>query len=955
MNDLTLAKKRIRECLETKNPKLNLRYCEITDLNYLPELQECVHLQNLDLSYNKISDISVLKELKQLQNLYLYDNQISDISALKELKQLQYLYLWKNQISDISVLKELKQLQNLDLGSNQISDISVLKELKQLQDLNLSDNQISDISVLKELKQLQDLDLSNNQISDISVLKELKQLQVLYLSDNQISDIKPLKNIVENPIFNIIWIDDNPYFKKKKIILDKYQNHKDTLLNELSKLRDIEEGKQVNIQYPIKICLLGNHHSGKTTFLEYFFTGEIKKKKSTHILNIQPFYSKIKEEELPAAIFYDFGGQDYYHGIYKAFLTESSTNLLFWHRKTDKNEIGEDFSSDKNKTFHFNRQYWLGQLEFAEEKNNLLNVYQIQTFANKDTRQDIHINEHTEKYFHIRLDSDALGKANSKAALELLKEELLEKITTRPKKEISIREKKLHTYILNNREQENELKVSDLLEQYNTAEKDISNLQAELELLSQRGMVLYYNSESLKNTVWINPQKTVEEIHEIFNKENLLRENNGRISKSDFDKSIDENLIELLKHSKVIFLDENSKKEEPTYIVPSYLKSATDEGDESFIFHTFNRCNFSLKFENFIPFGFINQLICKYGDKDEIKSYRKDQLVFFRKSKSGNDKDVIKVFIRLDYQKLLIEVGIDAPKADVKEIEEELFFDLLAVYNGKGKRLKSISDLFIKKENGIRKLGKSDIPPDMYLSLNGKDYIHYQTLEDETKTKNEIIAYKIIEDKTETKNNGDLDKDNAVTLSSRNFARFSNNQNIKKMKKIFISYSRKDVEYKDALKKHLNMLSIFDIADNWSCEEITIGKWHEQIQRELEASDLIIYMLSVNFFNSTYILEHEVLKGLELVNNNKDKNVLCVIVSDFIGLDKLKDDNVTYNELQKSILSLTNFQYLPYVKEPEDKVYDKRSEFIKPLIRHPKNEIDMAFTQIVEKVQKLFK
>jgi hypothetical protein len=42
---------------------------------------------------------------------------------------------------------------------------------------------------------------------------------------------------------------------------------------------------------------------------------------------------------------------------------------------------------------------------------------------------------------------------------------------------------------------------------------------------------------------------------------------------------------------------------------------------------------------------------------------------------------------------------------------------------------------------------------------------------------------------------------------------------------------------------------------------INIGKWHDQIQKELEEIDFIIFMLSANFFSSNYFLENEVKRG----------------------------------------------------------------------------------------------
>ena len=169
-------------------------------------------------------------------------------------------------------------------------------------------------------------------------------------------------------------------------------------------------------------------------------------------------------------------------------------------------------------------------------------------------------------------------------------------------------------------------------------------------------------------------------------------------------------------------------------------------------------------------------------------------------------------------------------------------------------------------------------------------------------------------------------------------------------KKIFISYSRKDVDYKNELKKHLNLLKMFDIADNWSCEEISIGKWDEQIQKELKDSDLIIYMLSANFFNSRYTEK----EGMEQIIKGQNKKILCVIVSDFVGLDKLKQflQGESLTDTRKAALELASWQFLPY-GTIVNQVTGNSEEKIIPLKRHP--YIDEAYAQITEKILEALK
>jgi internalin A len=372
-----------------------------------------------------------------------------------------------------------------------------------------------------------------------------------------------------------------------------------------------------------------------------------------------------------------------------------------------------------------------------------------------------------------------------------------------------------------------------------------------------------------------------------------------------------------------------------------------------------------MKFEYFIPFGIINQLICHYGVNPNKKLYWRDQLLFTNREKN------CKVLIKLDFTNLeiLVSIKIVKKESNFDEIQKEIFKDIIDIYwNDKTNKEKKSKfkekKIVLKKDPNslIAQTIKDDevfidteikSPEDLYLSVDNKNFVHYKTFSNTEFISPKIATYglttsskmflgKQVEVRT-------LNKDKIREQSVSLFKNFTNNKNIQNMKKIFISYSRKDVEFKDELKKHLNILHQFDIADNWSCEEITIGKWEEQIQKELEESDLIIYMLSANFFSSKYILDKEVKRGMDLINDNKKKNILCVVVSDFIGLDKLKIEleNRNISKLQEALLQLASFQYLPYDKKTNN-VTGNEEELIVPLKIH--SNIEGALKQITEKV-----
>lgn len=165
-------------------------YGQERSITSLEGIHHCYQITVLDMSHNRIEDLSPLAELKDLHELYLDDNQLSEISDLSLLRAPALISLKHNQISDLSPLASLKTVSLLYLSHNEISDISPLSGLMNLWQLDLSNNEISNISPLSELINLRELDLSNNEISDISILRGVLSLDTVNLEGNPL-DLSP--------------------------------------------------------------------------------------------------------------------------------------------------------------------------------------------------------------------------------------------------------------------------------------------------------------------------------------------------------------------------------------------------------------------------------------------------------------------------------------------------------------------------------------------------------------------------------------------------------------------------------------------------------------------------------------------------------------------------------------------------------------------------------------------
>ncbi|XP_016869713.1 centriolin isoform X21 [Homo sapiens] len=104
---------------------------------YIENLEKCVKLEVLNLSYNLIGKIEKLDKLLKLRELNLSYNKISKIEGIENMCNLQKLNLAGNEIEHIPVWlgKKLKSLRVLNLKGNKISSLQDISKLKPLQDL----------------------------------------------------------------------------------------------------------------------------------------------------------------------------------------------------------------------------------------------------------------------------------------------------------------------------------------------------------------------------------------------------------------------------------------------------------------------------------------------------------------------------------------------------------------------------------------------------------------------------------------------------------------------------------------------------------------------------------------------------------------------------------------------------------------------------------------------------
>jgi len=82
--------------------------------------------------------------------------------------------------------------------------------------------------------------------------------------------------------------------------------------------------------------------------------------------------------------------------------------------------------------------------------------------------------------------------------------------------------------------------------------------------------------------------------------------------------------------------------------------------------------------------------------------------------------------------------------------------------------------------------------------------------------------------------------------------------------KIFVSYSHKDERLRAALAKHLVPLERAGLISIWHDRKIDGGEeWDSKITAELEAADIFLLLISIDFINSPYCCGKELRRAME--------------------------------------------------------------------------------------------
>lgn len=982
----------------------NNQIVEIEGLNKLKRLSI------LSLGSNHIEVIKGLEKIQNVTSLNLAGNLISRIENIYYLKKLVTLNLNANKINNIEGLEGLNKLSTLALGSNNISKIEKIDGLDNLKELYLQENMVSKIENINHLKNLSVLFINRNSVLKIEGIESLKKLSALHLMDNKINEESLLNtNINFIKRLKILTLEGNPI---KSLPVESLNN----VMAIIGYLKSKQE-RQVPNKF-LKVNIIGEGRIGKTQLFRFLNKQKyLSKSNETHGTNTMIY--KIPKEEYSIQI-WDFGGQSYHHGFHKVFIRPKDFNVVLWCNK-DKQELNYPYWLGTARNYSPEAPILLVQniwetTDLTDEKN----VFEPHSIVYPDSQklQTYKIGLDSVFAINIKALQQKVGRwkiqnsyfLNSFHQKIIQYSEQVETFKEIPERWIKIKEaldlKPISDLYLNK---------EDFKKKYaNTF--DETRFETLLFYLEFTGNILYFNNNiELKEYIFPNPPQLSHWIYNDILDKKFKNNNNGVL---DFEKLI----ISIGKEKAFLFREIvesfnllfEEKDNENHLVIPQFLP------EQNHIFKDYLLelipLSFCIRFEDFINEGKIFQFISKYGQfANEKTSYWRYGIIF-----SKND---IKALVYYENINRTISVHIENKKGRL-DIAQEIFdFFVIKqeITNYRGKRLSLIAKkagVSISKIIEVLKNRKYEIPSDpnyripfelereLYNEFTNTSNINKQVNQEDnsffkTFAKNQGISeselFKSLYEATLKRKK--MSSEHIVEgsqLSTNNKFNFidikstinqnteglnigvcvNSNQTIKldyltinllgmenhKLPKVFISYSRKDLEFKEELRSHLSILEKYDLLKAWSCDEIKAGKWDKQIQTELEEADIIIYLVSSNFMSSEYIMENEVKKGIKLAEQESNKKIICVLVRECMWsmwdtLEKEYTKVVGNNNIFSETMNLSKFQFLPYHQYKNNEGIATKEEIV-ALEQWGRNQYEMrsvAFKQIVSKIFKEIK
>jgi Leucine-rich repeat (LRR) protein/GTPase SAR1 family protein len=815
---------------------LDLSNNRISNIEFIEKM---TNLHTLILGKNNIDNISSITHLTDLFFLDLRSNQIQEIAALENLTNLLTLNLSLNLISDIYTLGQLNNLQELLLGSNNIIDTSYLKKLKNLHTIDISSNKIKDYGFLDSLPSLKSINLRNNNIEDIRFLEKHKNLQEINLNNNKIIDLSPLKNLINKKrlAISVEGLGGNIRVKNNPLGIPPIEIVKNGREAILRYFEDIKESGE-DFLYEAKLLIVGEPGAGKTSLYRKIKNEVLPlptKDETTRGIDIHEYYFITKQNTKFRINLWDFGGQVIMYFAHQFFLTSNSLYVLV----TDGRQENSNF------------KYWLQVVELLGKNSRVLLVQNEVGGRVHKTNLDDYVDRFKNIVFtkSLNLDRDIPKIKSLRKQIEKEIQEIPSIGKALPKRWIQVRER------INEASKKND--IIDCAQYFEICKKEgIVDKEKALKLsedLHSLGVFLHFQKDPvLKNFLILDNSWATGAVYSLVDNETIKTKNKGQFTENEFGKIWDQEkfydkhfeIIQLLKNFNIVYEIPHTKIKK--YIIPQLLP----EKQPDYMWNTSENVVLFFKYD-FMPKGIISNFVVR------MHRYIENQQLVWRYG---------------------VVINRNETKAEVieNELEQTIYIKI------KGKYPQDFMTIIVEEIDKINEKFK-DIEVDKYvpcncnkcLSSNDPSFFVYAELKDRIRVGNpnalkipcKNLQYDFVDVRP-------LMESVVVMDAQIEALKREVDEKEPKPKKIFISYSKADKVAKERIKTVLHPLAREGKINIWDDSHLIPAEdWDEDIRIQLQESDVILCLVTIDFLGTDYIWKTE----LELAKTN-NITILPVIV-----------------------------------------------------------------------------
>ena len=777
----------------------------LTDLGLstLPEsIGQLTEVRELWISRNKLSSMpKAIGQLRQLKKIMAFSNGFEALpEALRPLTQLDAIYMGDCRLATLpDWLGELRSLKSLVVTGNHLTTLPAsIGELQQLEEINAEDNQLASLP---------------------ESLQRLPKLKELYLHGNDQLGIPP--EVLGPTMLQVR--QDNATPADPEAILDYYFRIR-APESELTEMVGVSVafvgGEYRAFAQPLneaKLILIGRGEVGKTCLVNRLVRNQFVDTSKTQGIRIEQWPLKLGKEKVKLHV-WDFGGQEIMHATHQFFLTQRSLYLLVLAGRAG----GEDADAE----------YWLQLVASFGGDSPVIVV------LNKMAEQSFDLDRRglQAKYPSIRgfvrtECADGMGIEELRKVIHEETDALKDLRVPFPASWVEIKDR------LSGMAERGENTIS--FERYGTlcdelGEKDKKAQEALAGYLHALGIALNYKDDPrLNETSVLSPHWVTNGIYSLLNWP-ALDERAGELCFGDLATVLDAEayprdkhlfLLDLMRKFEVCF--EYPDDPQRRYLVPQLLgKEQAVEMEE---FDARKCLNFQYHY-NIVPEGLLPRFIVRTHPLSEAGGrWRTGVVLAFEGNRAlvRADAQARKVFISVNgpregRRRLLAVIRSDFERihADIRKLQ----VDEMVPVPGEPDWVVSYGELRVFERKGIEKVprvfGPEMIEMDVAALLNGVDIEGSRRREFDPAERMGTMA-------------------------------------------VFISYSHKDETLRAELQTHLKLLQREGAISVWTERKVGAGgEWKGEIDRNLEAAEIVLLLISADFIASDYCFDLEMQRAL---------------------------------------------------------------------------------------------